>query len=124
MVTNGLKKNMELTGKLSRKLGVQSGVSKTGRAWNKIEFVVTDRGKNYAFGSLNADVIQMVSDTDEGTMLRITYEWESREYNGKFYTNATAFVVEKASGSGKLEPEKKKEWYEPEKDDADGDLPF
>lgn len=122
MVINGLKKNMDLTGKLSKKLGIQSGISKAGRAWNKIEFVVTDKSKNYAFSSLNSDVIQMVSDTDEGTMIRVTYDWESREYNGRYYTGATAFVVEKA---GVFKEQKKDNTiYAAPKDDADGDLPF
>jgi len=85
-------------GKLIYKSEVIGGTSKAGKPWQKIEFVIQVKGVKYPrkvkFDSLQQSVIGFVNDTSMDTDLRVEYSVESREYNGKWYTNANAFSVE------------------------------
>lgn len=86
---------MAIRGKVVAINQLQSGVSKTkGTPWKKQEFVIETEGqypKKVAFSLMNDKIdnanIQM------GQTLEIEVDAQSREYNGRWYTELTAWRV-------------------------------
>ena len=80
---------MEITGKIIQKLEPQSGTSKAGNAWKKQEYVLetTDsaypRKVKFDFFGERAD--QYVFEV--GDVITLSYDIESREFNGRWYTD-------------------------------------
>jgi hypothetical protein len=62
----------------------------------------------------------------EGTILNVHFEIESREFNGKWYTNLTALKVEIVGENQQpQQPQPIKDTFEPEMDaPVKDDLPF
>ncbi|MDB5272295.1 MAG: hypothetical protein JWO58_662 [Chitinophagaceae bacterium] len=90
---------MELSGKIVQLLALQKGDGKNG-GWKKQEFVIETSGnypKKVCF-SLWGDKIDQ-SPLSEGTAVKVSFDVESREYNGKWYTDAKAWKVEADNGS-------------------------
>lgn len=90
---------MELSGKIVQLLALQKGEGKNG-GWKKQEFVIETSGnypKKVCF-SLWGDKIDQ-SPLSEGTAVKVSFDVESREYNGKWYTDAKAWKVEADNGS-------------------------
>jgi len=89
---------MEITGSLKAKLPIEGGVSKAGKQWSKLVFVLQIKDvkfpKEVALETLNGEVIQMVSDTSLGTLLKCQIDVSSREYNGKYFTSVSCWRVE------------------------------
>jgi len=89
---------MQIAGKLIEKLPIANGVSKTGKNWEKMTFVIQVKDskfpKQVAFDTLNAEMIRNVSDTSVGADVDVTFDVASREYQGKWYTNVTAWKIE------------------------------
>jgi hypothetical protein len=89
---------MELSGKIVQLLALQKGDGKNG-GWKKQEFVIETSGnypKKVCF-SLWGDKIDQ-SPLSEGTAVKVSFDVESREYNGKWYTDAKAWKVEADNG--------------------------
>lgn len=89
----------EKIGKLIYKSELQTGVGKqSGRSWQKMTFVIQLKGetrpKKVAFDTFNSGVISFVNDTSIDTDLKVEYDVESREYQGKWYSNINATSVE------------------------------
>ena len=86
---------MELKGKIVKLLPVQTGTSSRGE-WRKQEFIIESTGPYakqaciYAWGD-KVDEFKLV----EGEQITASIEIESREYNGKWYTNVKAWKVER-----------------------------
>ncbi len=87
---------MELTAKLIQILPLQSGTGKNGE-WKKQEIVVETEGQypkkiciSMWGDKINEPVLQI------GNMLDISFDVESREYNGRWYTDVRAWKVEAA----------------------------
>lgn len=93
MATN----NLELTGKVVAVLPTQSGTSKNG-VWTKKEFVleVTDGQfpKKVAFSLFNEAAKKVVK---VGEDITVGFNLESREYNGRYYTEAKAWKIAQAT---------------------------
>jgi hypothetical protein len=88
---------MEITGKLIQVLPIQSGEGKNGSVWKKQDIILElDAGKKLCVGLWNDKI---VSDLFEGTMLRVSVEIDSREYNNKWYTNLRAWKLEELLSS-------------------------
>lgn len=90
---------MELSGKIVQLLALQKGDGKNG-GWKKQEFVIETSGnypKKVCF-SLWGDKIDQ-SPLSEGTAVKVSFDVESREYNGKWYTDAKAWKVEADNGT-------------------------
>jgi hypothetical protein len=90
---------MEISGKIVQLLALQSGTGKNG-VWKKQEFILETSGeypKKVCF-SLWGDKIDQ-SPLNQGTAVKVSFDIESREYNGKWYTDAKAWKVEAGSGS-------------------------
>lgn len=88
---------MELTAKLIQVLPLQSGVSKNGE-WKKQDIIVETDGQypkkiciSIWGDKANETMLQI------GNVLNISFDVESREYNGRWYTDVKAWRVEVAT---------------------------
>jgi hypothetical protein len=93
---DGLKSNnMDLTGKIIKILPVQSGTGKNG-AWKKQEYVIETTGQVSRKVCFNVwgDKIEQFKLSD-GMEVKVSFDLESREFNGKWYTDVKAWKVEK-----------------------------
>lgn len=94
---------MQLTVKLLQLLPLQTGNGKNGQ-WKKQDIIVETDGTypKKICVSIWGDKIQE-SQLQPGSMLKIDFDVESREYNGRWYTDVKAWKVEPA-GSGGTQP--------------------
>jgi len=107
---------MEIQGKVTHVLPEQTGTSKSGKDWSKSEFVVEVSGeypKSVAIQTFG----DKVTLPKIGQDVTVSVNIESREWNGKWYTNVTAWKIEVESGATVEESE-------PVEDETDGVLPF
>lgn len=86
------------TGKLLLKK-IESGTSKAGKAWTKMTFVVDVTSdpkypKKIAFDTFNGSLIEFINDTMDGTTIQVDYSVESREWQGRWFSNVNAFKAE------------------------------
>ena len=121
---------LSVKGKVEQILKPESGVSRAGNEWKKQEFVLeTDEQfpKKVCF-TLFGDKVDLINDLTQGQEVEVSFNIESREYNGRWFTNANAWKIEKAAEDNKLPeppPEFRMEDVPPEPDeDAANDLPF
>lgn len=87
---------MQLTAKLIQLLPLQTGTGKNGQ-WKKQEFIVETEGtypKKVCI-SIWGDKIDE-SQLRIGNDLKIDFDIESREYNGRWYTDVKAWKIETA----------------------------
>jgi len=92
---------MEISGKLIQFLPLQTGQGKNG-TWKKQEFVLELGGQYPKKVCIAAwgDKIDMNS-FKIGDNIEVSFDVESREYNGRWYTDVKAWkVVSKQEGSG------------------------
>jgi hypothetical protein len=107
--------------KIAQVLPLESGTGKTGKEWKKQNVVVEtigDHSKTICvtiWGDMTAHIPPV------GTFADLQIDVESREYNGKWYTNVTCSKVERVgvsvdTGNGMTE--------EPTTEKEDDGLPF
>ena len=91
---------MELIGKVIQKLPEVGGNSKSGNAWRKLEFIVETGGQypKKVCVSLWGDKIDQFP-LQQGDQVTLSIDVESREYNGRWYTEVKAYKVDKGSSS-------------------------
>ena len=116
---------MEITGTIIKVLPLQSGQGKNG-TWTKQEYVMETEGqypKKVCF-SLWGERIDSAN-IKEGELLTISFDIESREYNGKWYTQINAWSAIKASDQKPVEYELPGSDQSPNEPEAPEDnLPF
>jgi hypothetical protein len=85
---------MEISGKLIHVLPLQTGSGKNGQ-WKKQEIVIETEGQypKKVCIAIWGDKIQE-SSLQIGNKLNVSFDVESREYNGKWYTDVKAWKVE------------------------------
>lgn len=90
---------MELTATLVQVLPLQKGTGKNGE-WKKQDIIVESGGQypkkvcvSIWGDKINEKILQ------PGTVLSISFDVESREYNGRWYTDVKAWKVVEASGN-------------------------
>ena len=91
---------MEVSGKIVQFLAVQTGQGKNG-PWKKQEFVLEIPGtypKKVCI-AVWGDKINMES-FRQGDTVDVSFDVESREYNGKWYTDVKAWKVVSKQGAG------------------------
>lgn len=91
---------MELSGRIIHVLPMQSGTGRNG-VWRKQEYVVETTGqisRKVCF-SLWGDKIDQFKIT-EGSEVEVMFDIESREHNGRWYTEARAWKVNRKSPAG------------------------
>lgn len=90
---------MEITGKLIQKLPVKSGVSSSGNNWSKAEFVIEtiEQYPRKVCANLWGDRARALDQFQEGALITVSFDLESREFNGNWYTDVKAWKVEAAT---------------------------
>ena len=95
---------MQLTAKLTQLLPIQTGTGKNGE-WKKQDIIVNTAHPRAFFKKLICVSIwdNDINDTllQIGNQLIIDFEIESREFNGKWYTNLKATKIEVSETSSK-----------------------
>jgi len=89
---------MEIEGRLVEVLAEQSGQGRTGNTWRKQSFVIETMDSQYpkkvcidVWGD-NIDNLKAFKTND---VLNVKMDIESREYNGRWFTNVKAWRVDK-----------------------------
>lgn len=96
---------MELTGKLEKILDPETGEGRNG-SWKKQLFVVETLGnypKKVAFAAWG-DKADALGSLTVGQMVKVFFDPESREYNGKYYTDLKAWRID-LEGAGAQQPQ-------------------
>lgn len=91
---------MEITGKIILALPEQSGVSKAGNQWKKREYVL-ETLENYP-KKVHFDLFGDRADQyplNVGDQIVLSFDINSREFNGRWYTSISGWKVEKSDGT-------------------------
>lgn len=89
---------MNVIGKLTKKLEVESGISKSGKEWKKQSVVIEQTGTDYnkeVVISFFGDKIKNIKDINEGSDVNVSVNLSSREFKGKYYHNIDGWFVAK-----------------------------
>lgn len=121
---------LSVKGKVEQLLKPESGVSRAGKEWKKQEFILeTDEQfpKKVCF-TLFGDKVDLANGLAQGQEVEVSFNLDSREYNGRWFTNANAWKIESVNEQGNVPeppPEFRMEDIPPEPDeDTANDLPF
>ena len=95
---------MEVVGKIILKLPLQSGVSQAGNHWKKQEYVLETEDSypkkvHFDFFGDKADQFPL----NVGDRVRLSFDIESREYNGRWYTSIRGWKAEAAAAAAAAE---------------------
>lgn len=90
---------MEIIGRLLQKLPLQSGIGRTGNSWQKQEFVIEtdEQYPKKVCANLWGDKTDALSAINIGDVVKVSFHLESREFNGKWYTDVKAWKIEAAT---------------------------
>jgi hypothetical protein len=115
---------MQLTAKLIQLLPQQTGTGKNGQ-WKKQDMIVETEATypKKICVSVWGDKIDTVS-LQTGNLLKIDFDVESREFNGRWYTDIKAWKIEVAGSTSTAGIEKATSNTGPENVQNDDDLPF
>lgn len=91
---------MEIKGKIILALPEMSGVSKSGNNWKKREYVLETmetypKKVHFDFFGERADQYPL----NVGEVVTLSFDIESREYNGRWYTSIRGWKAEKDGGA-------------------------
>jgi len=114
---------MEVKGKVIQLLALQSGMGKKG-PWKKQEFILETQSqypKKVCLSVWGEKVDQY--NLAVGDLVSVAVDLESREYNGRWYTEARAWKVDKIGGEGSAVPPPDQEPFYSESASSE-DLPF
>ena len=95
---------MNITGKVVKKFDIQEGITKQGTKWTKQEILIaqTDSyNSEVVIAGITEKSILSISRLKVGDDVSISVNVNSREFNGKYYTNLTGWwwvVLDKAGG--------------------------
>lgn len=89
---------MEITGKIILALPEMSGISKSGNAWKKREYVLETQETypkkvHFDFFGERADQFPL----NVGDVIKLSFDIESREFNGRWYTSIRGWKSEPAA---------------------------
>jgi hypothetical protein len=92
--------SVELKGRLFQILPKESGEGRNGR-WEKQQFVIEtmEQYPKKICIVLWGDKISMLNGVNEGDELNVAVNIESREYNGRWYTDVRAWKLERVAAS-------------------------
>ena len=88
---------MKVTGKLVKVLDKQQGTTQKGSEWIKQDFVIDTEAKynpEICFTLFGEEKVSMLDDFSRGEEIEVSYNLSSREYKGKYYTQAQAWKIE------------------------------
>jgi hypothetical protein len=88
---------LELEGRLTRKLTVQTGTSARG-AWSKQEFILEYQEGNFptqvCMNVWGEDKVRELEKFQIGDKVKVSFNLSSREYNGRWYSDIRAWRIE------------------------------
>lgn len=115
---------MELKGKLIQLLPLQTGSGKNGQ-WKKQDIIIETEGQypKKVCISIWGDKID-ASQLQPGKMLNISFDVESREYNGRWYTDVKAWKIDASGAATTSGEEKKDDEFHDTSFTSNDDLPF
>ena len=120
---------IEIKCKLLDKLPVQSGTSARG-AWCKQDFIVEtieQYPRKICMNVWGDDKVKELANYNSQDMLNVSINIESREFNGRWYTDVRAWKIQKDTPAGAEQANAVDPFVSPvdfpEGDDS-GDLPF
>ena len=119
--------SLQITGKVIEILPEQSGTSRNGE-WRKQEFILEIPGQY----PKQVCIVQWGDNIDKfgvknGETVTASIDIQSREYNGRWYTDVKAWRIDRDGGEGEDGPPVTagEPWPEPAGDDEEDDgLPF
>ena len=84
---------MEVTGKLVKKLELETGTSKTGKDWQKQSIVIDTGGdfNNEVCVSAFGDKVERMNKLEIGMEVSVLCNVYSREYNGRYFHNIDGY---------------------------------
>lgn len=88
---------MEVTGKIIVVLPVQEGTSKAGNPWKKRYYVLETQEtypKKIAFYVFGSDRVAQYENIAAGMMVRLSFDIESREWQGRWFTDIQGWKIE------------------------------
>lgn len=86
--------NLELTGTIVQTLPYESGTSKAGKEWRKVVFILETQDqypRKVAISLLNDNIDKFPLQV--GKVVTANLDIESREWNGKWYTEVKAWQI-------------------------------
>lgn len=91
---------IELSGKLSQILPLQTGSSRNGE-WKKLEFIIEtdDQFPKKICMNLWGDKVEDMKNFAIGQAIKASVNIESREFNGRWYTDIRAWKIDSLSPS-------------------------
>jgi len=90
---------MEITGKIVQLLAKQTGQGKNG-TWEKQDYILETEGqypKKVCFNLWGEKIGQFA--IQQGDVVMVSFDIESREYNGRWYTDVRAWNVKKSGAA-------------------------
>jgi len=120
---------LSVKGRVSQILKPETGVSKAGKEWSKREFVIDteEQFPRKVCFTLFGDKTSLIDSIVAGEEVEVSFNIESREYNGKWFHNINAWKIDKpTTGSAPdAPPEYSYREIPPELDnESDTGLPF
>ena len=113
--------NLEIKGNVIRKLDQITGEGKNG-AWIKQDFVIETTGeypKKVCFTTWG-DKAKVVNKLKKDELVTVSFNPESREYEGKWFTDLRAWKISKGDTQPAAAPQKE----QPAQQENNEDLPF
>ena len=96
---------MEIKGRIIHVLPLQEGVSKAGNPWKKQEYVLETNDnypKKVCFDLFGDKADQFRAEIGDDVVL--SFDLESREYNGRWFTSVRGWKLEKATADAAAAP--------------------
>lgn len=95
--------SLEITGKITKFLEVQSGTSSSsGNEWSKQNFIVEteDQYNNvYCFEVFGAEKVENLTKFQKvGDTVKVLFNVNTNEWKGKYFTSLSAWRIEKVDG--------------------------
>lgn len=95
---------LELQGFLYAEPVVKEGVSAAGKSWKSIEFVIemeasSQYPKKAVFSAFKDTVIERVLSLKVGDEIKVSFNVDAREHNGKWYNTISAWQVQSLNGA-------------------------
>jgi hypothetical protein len=115
---------MEITGTVISLLPLQSGQGKNG-TWKKQEFILETPGQfpKKVCLSLWGEKVDETR-INVGEKITASINIESREYNGRWYTDVRAWKIAKGGGSNQSDAPAGESSFAPDASNGSDDLPF
>jgi hypothetical protein len=123
---------LEITGKISQILPLETGESKNG-PWKKQFFIIEFMDGNYPKKvsiSVWGDKTDSLRTLQPGANVKVSFNVESREFNGRWYTDVKAWRIESAGAAGASGtpandiPDFAETTFKGDNNGSDNDLPF